>query len=122
MRHRTMTIGLLAITTLALTARVLAAQSTTRRDSVTSTGLVLHGNPDRVQVVTSDISRFWRAFDAAASKDSAERVRIAQEFYRHAADRRAALRELLALTDADRILLQSEYGQSFAADSSGGPR
>lgn len=36
---------------------------------------------DSVRLVTSDIPNFWRAYDLAAGKDSAERVRIFQTVY-----------------------------------------
>ena len=36
---------------------------------------------DAVRLVTSDIPNFWRAYDLAAGKDSAERVRIFQTVY-----------------------------------------
>ena len=36
---------------------------------------------DSVQIVTRDISNFWRAYDLAAGKDSAERVRIFETVY-----------------------------------------
>jgi hypothetical protein len=40
-----------------------------------------HGSPDSVRLVTTDIPAFWRAYDLAAGKDSAERVRAFQEIY-----------------------------------------
>src|SRR5216117_4538983 len=36
---------------------------------------------DSVQIVTRDIPNFWRAYDQAAGKDSAERVRIIETVY-----------------------------------------
>ena len=36
---------------------------------------------DSVQIVTRDIPNFWRAYDLAAGKDSAERVRIFETVY-----------------------------------------
>src|SRR6267154_4972843 len=36
---------------------------------------------DSVQIVTRDIPNFWRAYDLAAGKDSAERVRILETVY-----------------------------------------
>src|SRR5213592_2283541 len=36
---------------------------------------------DSVQIVTRDIPNFWRAYDQAAGKDSAERVRIFETVY-----------------------------------------
>src|SRR5437899_5893624 len=36
---------------------------------------------DSVRIVTSDIPNFWRAYDLAAGKDSAERVRIVETVY-----------------------------------------
>lgn len=36
---------------------------------------------DSVRLITSDIPNFWRAYDLAAGKDSAERVRIFQTVY-----------------------------------------
>src|SRR5437899_10438882 len=36
---------------------------------------------DSVQLVTRDIPNFWRAYDQAAGKDSAERVRIFETVY-----------------------------------------
>src|SRR5438105_12701237 len=36
---------------------------------------------DSVQIVTRDIASFWRAYDQAAGKDSAERVRIFETVY-----------------------------------------
>jgi len=38
--------------------------------------LTLQHPADSVQIVTRDIANFWRAYDLAAGKDSAERVRI----------------------------------------------
>jgi hypothetical protein len=48
---------------------------------VTATGLVLHRSPDSVRLITSDISRFWRAVDDAAGRDSAARVQIWRQDY-----------------------------------------
>ncbi|MFN2567687.1 MAG: hypothetical protein ABR499_22055 [Gemmatimonadaceae bacterium] len=42
---------------------------------------VRHAFADSVRLVTSDIPNFWRAYDLAAGKDSAERVRIFEELY-----------------------------------------
>lgn len=36
---------------------------------------------DTVRLITSDIPNFWRAYELAAGKDTAERVRIFQEVY-----------------------------------------
>ena len=36
---------------------------------------------DSVRIVTRDIPNFWRAYDQAAGKDSAERVRIFETVY-----------------------------------------
>src|SRR5438105_15704652 len=36
---------------------------------------------DSVQIVTGDIASFWRAYDQAAGKDSAEPVRIFETVY-----------------------------------------
>src|SRR5205809_6687926 len=36
---------------------------------------------DSVQIITRDIPNFWRAYDQAAGKDSAERVRIFETVY-----------------------------------------
>jgi len=36
---------------------------------------------DSVQIVTRDIPNFWRAYDQAAGKDSADRVRIFETVY-----------------------------------------
>ena len=36
---------------------------------------------DSVQIITRDIPNFWRAYDQAAGKDSAERVRILETVY-----------------------------------------
>src|SRR6059036_3856238 len=36
---------------------------------------------DSVQLVTRDIANFWRAYDLAAGKDSAEQVRIFETIY-----------------------------------------
>jgi hypothetical protein len=41
----------------------------------------LHALPDSVQLVTTDIPRFWKAFDDAAGKDSATRVHIFADEY-----------------------------------------
>jgi hypothetical protein len=40
-----------------------------------------HDATDSVRLVTSDIPNFWRAYDRAIGKDSAERVRMFQEMY-----------------------------------------
>src|SRR5947207_13973239 len=36
---------------------------------------------DSVQIITRDIPNFWRAYDQAAGKDPAERVRIFETVY-----------------------------------------
>src|SRR6185436_526422 len=36
---------------------------------------------DSVRLITADIPNFWRAYELAAGKDTAERVRIFQEVY-----------------------------------------
>jgi hypothetical protein len=41
----------------------------------------LHRSADSVRLVTSDISRFWRAYDDAVGKDSATRVRSFRDEY-----------------------------------------
>ncbi len=46
-----------------------------------STGVALHVSPDSVKLITADIPRFWKAFDDAAGKDSATRVRVFNEEY-----------------------------------------
>lgn len=46
-----------------------------------STGVTLHVSPDSVGLITADIPRFWKAFDDAAGKDSATRVRIFNDEY-----------------------------------------
>jgi len=43
--------------------------------------LTVQAPVDSVQIVTRDIPNFWRAYDQAAGKDSAERVRILQTVY-----------------------------------------
>ncbi|OLC87629.1 MAG: hypothetical protein DMD38_01370 [Gemmatimonadetes bacterium] len=43
--------------------------------------LALQTPIDSVQIVTRDIPNFWRAYDQAAGKDSAERVRIFERVY-----------------------------------------
>jgi hypothetical protein len=40
-----------------------------------------HTSADSVRLLTSDIPNFWRAYELAAGKDSAERVRIFEEVY-----------------------------------------
>src|SRR5579862_8407356 len=44
-------------------------------------GVTLHHSPDSVKLITADIPRFWKAFDDAAGKDSATRVRIYNDEY-----------------------------------------
>jgi hypothetical protein len=46
-----------------------------------ATGVTLHRSPDSVRLITADIPRFWKAFDDAAGKDSATRVRIFNDEY-----------------------------------------
>ncbi len=41
----------------------------------------LTAQADSVRLITSDIPNFWRAYDLAAGKDSAERVRVFQTVY-----------------------------------------
>jgi hypothetical protein len=43
--------------------------------------LAVQAPADSVQIVTRDIPNFWRAYDLAAGKDSAERVRIVETVY-----------------------------------------
>ncbi|HXG96430.1 MAG TPA: hypothetical protein VNJ06_04870 [Gemmatimonadales bacterium] len=43
--------------------------------------LTVQAPVDSVQIVTRDIPNFWRAYDLAAGKDSAERVRILETVY-----------------------------------------
>ena len=43
--------------------------------------LAVQAPVDSVQIVTRDIPNFWRAYDVAAGKDSAERVRIFETVY-----------------------------------------
>ncbi len=43
--------------------------------------LAVQTSIDSVQIVTRDIPNFWRAYDLAAGKDSAERVRIFETVY-----------------------------------------
>lgn len=43
--------------------------------------LAVQAPADSVQLVTRDIPNFWRAYDQAAGKDSAERVRIIETVY-----------------------------------------
>src|SRR6266576_5320933 len=43
--------------------------------------LTLQHPADSVHIVTRDIPNFWRAYDLAAGKDSAERVRIFETVY-----------------------------------------
>src|SRR5258705_11129929 len=43
--------------------------------------LAVQAPVDSVQIVTRDIPNFWRAYDLAAGKDSAERVRIVETMY-----------------------------------------
>jgi hypothetical protein len=43
--------------------------------------LALQAPADSVHIVTRDIPNFWRAYDLAAGKDSAERVRIFETVY-----------------------------------------
>jgi hypothetical protein len=57
----------------------VAASCSHRPPSTSAT--TLHASPDSVQLVTTDILRFWKAFDDAAGKDSATRVRIFADEY-----------------------------------------
>src|SRR5213596_761318 len=43
--------------------------------------LTVQAPADSVQIITRDIPNFWRAYDLAAGKDSAERVRIVETVY-----------------------------------------
>jgi hypothetical protein len=43
--------------------------------------LAVQAPVDSVQIITRDIPNFWRAYDQAAGKDSAERVRIFETVY-----------------------------------------
>src|SRR5213592_3529193 len=43
--------------------------------------LTVQSPVDSVQIITRDIPNFWRAYDQAAGKDSAERVRIFETVY-----------------------------------------
>ncbi len=43
--------------------------------------LAVQSPVDSVQIITRDIPNFWRAYDLAAGKDSAERVRIFETVY-----------------------------------------
>ena len=60
-----------------------------RRLALVLAALVLAGpleaqsprHADSVRLVTTDIPNFWRAYDLAAGRDSAERVRIIEEVY-----------------------------------------
>jgi hypothetical protein len=56
---------------------------------------VRHASPDSVRIVTEDIPRFWRAYDLAMGKDSAERVRIFEEVYLRPAS--PGLRDMMRL-------------------------
>src|SRR5256885_14986781 len=43
--------------------------------------LAVQSSVDSVQIIPRDIPNFWRAYDLAAGKDSAERVRILETVY-----------------------------------------
>src|SRR5258706_13184349 len=45
--------------------------------------LAVQAPVDSVQIVTRDIPNFWRAYDLAVGKDSAERVHIFETVYLH---------------------------------------
>src|SRR5258708_12463329 len=45
--------------------------------------LAVQAPADSVQIVTRDIPNFWRAYDLAVGKDSAQRVHIFETVYLH---------------------------------------
>lgn len=62
-------------------AGLIMMVATSCRHAPPSVGVTLHHAPDSVTLITSDIPRFWKAFDDAAGKDSATRVRIFNDEY-----------------------------------------